>query len=387
MANQENGLLDRLDRFCDAVPRAAARPEELGDYVLFVRRSEGGWPFYARPRLGAVTAPAAADITTVRARQRELGLPESFEWIHEVKPDLLAVARSAGLDVQQAPLMVLEPEALPPAERFADLSVRLLDPDSPEFAADLLAWFTVTQAAFAPPSGPLSAPLSNPASDTGNGPDPSLPTVGAEPPEIVSVTFPTVDSGVTHSPQSATYATPGARGTMGAGAPGAGEAMGAGAPGAGEAMGAGGTMGAQEGRWGAGGTVGAPGAGATAGPRAVDLLPDDLLTQERQAIALGLRRIALADSPVSAMSDSTTPGPAAAGALNRVDGVAEIVGVGTLPAARRRGLASAVTAALAHRALADGVDLIFLAAGDDDSAVLYHRLGFRRVGTACIAAP
>jgi ribosomal protein S18 acetylase RimI-like enzyme len=346
VANQENGLLDQLDRFCDAVPRAAARPEELGDYVLFVRRSEGGWPFYARPRLGAVTAPAAADITTVRARQRELGLPESFEWIHEVKPDLLAVARSAGLDVQQAPLMVLEPEALPPAERFADLPVRLLDPDSPEFAADLLAWFAVTRAAFAPPAGPLSAPLSDPTSDAGNGSDPSLPTVAVEPPEIVTVTFPTVDSGVTHSPQ----VTPDA-------APGTGSAAGAG---------------------GAGGTVGA---------QAVDLLPDDLLTQERQGVALGLRRIALADLPAPTLSNSTVPGPAAAGALNRVDGVAEIVGVGTLPAARRRGLASAVTAALARRALTDGVDLVFLAAGDDDSAVLYHRLGFRRVGTACIAAP
>ncbi|WP_326552869.1 GNAT family N-acetyltransferase [Micromonospora sp. NBC_01813] len=333
MANQENALLDRLDRFCDAVPRAAAHPEELGEYVLFVRKEEGGWPFYARPRRGAAAAPAAADITTVRARQRELGLPESFEWIHEIHPDLLAVARSAGLHVQQAPLMVLDPDALPPVERFADLHVRLLDPDSPGFVADLAAWFIVARAAFTPPSGPLSAA---PTDSTA-----ALPTVGVTTPELVTVTFPTVDSGVTHSQQEPTNAPP-----------------------------------------------------APTDPTGADLLPESLVAQERLAISFGVRRIALADQPVPGTADPApgtadpaVVGAAAVGSLNRVDDVAEIVGVGTLPRARRRGLASAVTATLARRALADGVDLVFLAAGDDDIAVLYHRLGFRRIGTACIAAP
>ncbi|WBB94927.1 MULTISPECIES: GNAT family N-acetyltransferase [unclassified Solwaraspora] len=322
MANQENALLDRLDRFCDAVPRAAARPEELGDYVLFVRKEEAGWPFYARPRVGVTAPPAAADITTVRARQRELGLPESFGWIHEINPDLLAVARSAGLGVRQAPLMVLDPTALPPVDRFADRPVRLLDPDSFGFAADLTTWFTIAQAAFGPSGG------------TGTG----LPTVGADAPEIVTVTFPTVDNG----------------------GPGVGAPDPAGQP--------------------------APASGglATAAPPAPTIvdpaLPDALVEHERSAIADGSHTIALAGLPAGGQ-------PAAVGSLNRVDDVAEIVGVGTVAPARRQGLASAVTAALARHALATGVDLIFLAAGDDDVAMLYHRLGFRRVGTSCVAEP
>ncbi|WFE20964.1 GNAT family N-acetyltransferase [Solwaraspora sp. WMMD937] len=325
MANQENELLGRLDRFCDAVPRAAAHPEELGDYVLFVRNGEAGWPFYARPRVGVTAPPAAADITTVRARQRELGLPESFEWIHEINPDLLAVARSAGLGVRQAPLMVLDPAVLPPVDRFADRPVRLLDPDSSDFAADLTTWFTIARAAFAASDG------------TGTG----LPTVGADTPEIVTVTFPTVDNG-----------------GPGGGAP---DLTGQPTP--------------------------APGRLATTAPAATadPILPDALVDHERSAIAAGSHTIALAGLPSAELPAGGQP--AAVGSLNRVDDVAEIVGVGTVAPARRQGLASAVTAALARHALATGVDLIFLAAGDDDVAMLYHRLGFRRVGTSCIADP
>ncbi|MFY1637578.1 GNAT family N-acetyltransferase [Solwaraspora sp. WMMB335] len=326
MANQENGLLARLDRFCDAVPRAAAHFEELGDYVLFVRDGAAGWPFYARPRVGVTARPAAADITTVRARQRELGLPESFEWIHERNPDLLAVARSAGLGVQQAPLMVLDPAALAPTDRFADLSVRLLDPDSPTFAAELATWYAVTQAAFG---------------SHADGPT-ALPSVASESPEIVTVTFPTVDDG--HS------------GTVQADANGAGAAD--------SAVGS--------------AADSADGLAAVADPAAAGVA--GLVTAERLAIRSGARAIALARLPGDVRAT-------AAGSLHRVGDVAEIAGVGTLPAARRRGLASAVTLTLAGHALADGVELIFLAANDDDVAVLYHRLGFRRVGTSCIAAP
>ncbi|ROO61204.1 FR47-like protein [Micromonospora sp. Llam0] len=346
MANQENALLDRLDRFCDAVPRAAARPEELGDYVLFVRKEEAGWPFYARPRVGVTAPPAAADITTVRARQRELGLPESFEWIHEINPDLLAVARSAGLGVRQAPLMVLDPAALPPVDRFADRPVRLLDPDSPDFAADLTTWFTIAQAAFAPSGG------------AGTG----LPTVGADAPEIVTVTFPTVDNGgpggVASDPAGQSAPASGGLATAAPTAPLVTD----------EPL-------------------------VTTGPMtppvaaAVDdpALPDALVDHERSAIAAGSHTIALAGLPSAELPAGGQP--AAVGSLNRVDDVAEIVGVGTVAPARRQGLASAVTAALARHALAAGVDLIFLAAGDDDVAMLYHRLGFRRVGTSCIAEP
>lgn len=67
--------------------------------------------------------------------------------------------------------------------------------------------------------------------------------------------------------------------------------------------------------------------------------------------------------------------------------VSEIVAVGTLPAARRRGLALAVTAALVADAHARGVETLFLSADDEKVARIYARLGFRRVATALIAEP
>lgn len=70
-----------------------------------------------------------------------------------------------------------------------------------------------------------------------------------------------------------------------------------------------------------------------------------------------------------------------------VGDVAEVVGVGTLPAARRQGLALAVTAALVEQALAGGARTVFLSAGDEDVARIYGRIGFRRVATALIAEP
>jgi hypothetical protein len=105
VAQPDVDVFVRLERFYDAVPRDAAVAEDIGGFVLFLREGEG-WPFYARPRLGADT-PSAADVTAVRRRQREAGVPEAFEWVHETSPDLLAVARSAGLEVVLAPLMVL----------------------------------------------------------------------------------------------------------------------------------------------------------------------------------------------------------------------------------------------------------------------------------------
>jgi predicted GNAT family acetyltransferase len=67
--------------------------------------------------------------------------------------------------------------------------------------------------------------------------------------------------------------------------------------------------------------------------------------------------------------------------------VVEVVGVATLPVARRRGLGGAVAAALARAALGAGADTVFLSAQDDAVARVYERVGFRRVGTAGIAEP
>lgn len=277
MAHLDTDVFVRLERFYDAVPRDAAVAEEIGEFVLFVRQGEG-WPYYARPRLGSDT-PSASDVTAVRRRQRDLGEPEAFEWVHETTPDLLAVARSAGLEVLLAPLMVLEHAALVPDLPLPDASVRILDPGSPGFAADLTASRAVAHLGFGHP-----------------------PTAGT--------------------------------------------------------------------------------AGGVPGPAERDAAPplsEAMIEAQTQRYASGRFTGAVVESPAGGVLSS--------GMVQQVGDVAEIVGVATLPSARGRGYASQLTASLARRALQNGADLVFLSAGDDDVARLYSKVGFRRIGTACIAEP
>ena len=84
---------------------------------------------------------------------------------------------------------------------------------------------------------------------------------------------------------------------------------------------------------------------------------------------------------------ASTPaeGVLARGALQGAGRAAEIVGVATLPSARRRGLGAAVSARLVRHALDTGHELVFLSAASEDVARIYERVGFRRIATACIA--
>lgn len=66
------------------MPRSSARVEEHGSLVLFLQSHDGDHPFYARPAYPARGTPTVEDVVAVRARQRELGVPESFEWVHDV---------------------------------------------------------------------------------------------------------------------------------------------------------------------------------------------------------------------------------------------------------------------------------------------------------------
>ncbi|MFF9197407.1 GNAT family N-acetyltransferase [Streptomyces sp. NPDC014779] len=247
-------MLTRLENYYDSVPRSAARAEEFGPLTLFVREGEG-WPYYARPALGHTGEVPVAAVEKVRARQRELGVPEAFEWVAETTPGLRAAVEASGLVVHAHPLMVLSA----PAEAVPDLpegvTVRRVDAGDPGLASAVAAPY----AAF-----------------------------GMSP------------------------------------APGAAE-------------------------------------------------------QLATRLTAGLTRLAAAfDAAGTAL---------AAGQHQPVGAVSEVVGVGTRPEARRRGLGLAVTAALVADARALGVETVFLSATDADVARLYARLGFRTVGTALIAEP
>jgi N-acetylglutamate synthase-like GNAT family acetyltransferase len=270
-------VLEQLEGFYDAVPRAGARTEDHGPLTLFVRNG-AGWPYYARSALGHPGPVTAADVARVRARQRELGVPEAFEWVDETAPTLRAAAEEAGLAVHTHPLMVLDPAAAepgPPASSVLSegLSVRIL----------------------------ASA-------------DPALPT---------ALTVPHL-----------AFADPGTH-------------------------------------------IG------TAGTNSLTALVP--LHADPAAVERATTRINAGLTVFAAAVDGTTA--LCAGQYNPVGEVCEIVGIGTLPAARRRGLAYAVTAALVEDALAHGLRTVFLSAGDEDVARIYARLGFRRVGTALIAEP
>ncbi|WP_342668314.1 GNAT family N-acetyltransferase [Actinoplanes subtropicus] len=228
-----------------------------------------------------------------------MGVPEAFEWVHETTPDLLAVARSAGLEVLLAPLLVLDPAALVPDLPVPGATVSLLDPSSPTYASDLAASRAVANLAFADP--PAATPLEEVTAVATEPAQPLEPALLVEP----------------------------------------------------------------------------------AGPAERDAATQPL----SEAMVEGFRARAADGTYVSAVVTSPADGILAGGILMRSGDVAEVAGVSTLPSARRRGYASQLTAALARRALADHVSLVFLSAGNDDVARLYTRVGFRRIGTACIAEP
>ncbi|MEI2776276.1 MAG: GNAT family N-acetyltransferase [Tetrasphaera sp.] len=79
-------------------------------------------------------------------------------------------------------------------------------------------------------------------------------------------------------------------------------------------------------------------------------------------------------------------GAAAGGGSHNPRGTTtELVGIAVIPRARRIGLGAAIASALVADAERLGIDTVFLSAQDEAVARVYERVGFRRVGTACIA--
>jgi GNAT superfamily N-acetyltransferase len=274
----EADLLERIEAYFDAAPRAAADVEQHGALTLFVSRIP--WRFYGRPRFGVAEDIGADDVAAVRERQRELGVREAFEWVHETTPSLAGAAAAAGLEVMRVPLLALDPERWTPAPAPAGIGVRMLGADD----RALVAAQAAIELAFTAPA------------DTGH----------AGRPEI----------------------EPGA-------------------------------------------------AGPEARDRASAQIGDLGFLRER--LRRGLTALAVAESE--------SEGPLAAGSHQPVGTVSEVTGVGTLLAARRRGIGTALTGRLVEDAREGGAEIVFLSAAGDEIARMYERLGFRRLGTACFGYP
>ncbi len=67
-----------------------------------------------------------------------------------------------------------------------------------------------------------------------------------------------------------------------------------------------------------------------------------------------------------------------------LDGITEAAGIGTLPAYRGRGIAAAVTAAIARRGFENGLAQVFLTAANERAGRVYQRVGFEPAPTVQI---
>ena len=116
MAQDPDVEIAELEQYYDTLPRRFATAEEVGPFTLFVDAA-AGWTWYARPCLGGAGRYDAAAVAAVLARMRELGVPETIEWTHDVTPGLVDAVRAEGtLDsLEELPLMVLR-GAPPPAQ-------------------------------------------------------------------------------------------------------------------------------------------------------------------------------------------------------------------------------------------------------------------------------
>ncbi|MEW2400091.1 GNAT family N-acetyltransferase [Streptomyces sp. NPDC046862] len=264
-----NSLRARIEQYYATMPLLFSDAEEFGSLRLFVRKNPGtsydGGPGHAQPTAEGASAVTAADIARVRARQRELVVPEAFEWLAEVAPGLRDRIEAAGLPVSERPLMVIDPHH-PVPQRPVPEGVRLhvLTPDDPALPASL----ALPRLAFA---------------EQGT----AVGSAGHE--ELSAV--------------------------------------------------------------------------------ADELSKDGTVTSIRPTIRAGHKTIIAALDP-----DGT---PLAVGHYHPAHGTTEIGGIGTLPTARRQGLAAAITTALVNHAREHGVGTIFLAHAEDAVARIYTRLGFR----------
>ncbi|MEY9996986.1 ribosomal protein S18 acetylase RimI-like enzyme [Streptomyces sp. V4I8] len=273
-----DSLRDRIKQYYATVPLLFSDAEEFGSLRLFVRRKPGapyyGGPSHAQPIADGTAAVTAADVARVRARQRELGVPEAFEWLAEAAPTLRACLEAADLPVAERPLMALDPHRpVDPPPLPAGVTLRVLTAD-----------------------------------------DSALPAVLALP----RLAF------------------------------------------------------AEEGT-----EMGSAGREELSAA-AEELTADGTVATTRPTIRAGHKTL------IAALAADGTP--LAVGHYHLANGTTEIGGIGTLPVARRQGLAAAVTAALVSHARDRGASTVFLAYAEDAVARIYSRLGFRPADSTLLIA-
>jgi ribosomal protein S18 acetylase RimI-like enzyme len=101
--------------------------------------------------------------------------------------------------------------------------------------------------------------------------------------------------------------------------------------------------------------------------RATEEVTEDDCEDLRDALRRGgLAFLARLDGRPAGIASCTLP----------MDGLTELTGIATLPAFRRLGIATAITAAAARAAFGSGVEAAFLTAGDDHAGRVYQRAGF-----------
>ncbi|MEY2244019.1 GNAT family N-acetyltransferase [Streptomyces sp. BF23-18] len=142
MRHMSNPLCACIEQYYATVPLLFADAEEFGPLRLFVRKEPGspyyGGPSHAQPTAESAGSVTATDIARVRARQRELGVPEAFEWLAEAAPALRARMAAVGLPVAERPLMALDAHFPVPPQPLPDgVTIRELTADDPALPAVL----------------------------------------------------------------------------------------------------------------------------------------------------------------------------------------------------------------------------------------------------------
>ena len=122
------------------------------------------------------------------------------------------------------------------------------------------------------------------------------------------------------------------------------------------------------------------------GPVDVQDVPVDTSPEARARLRALRERIASGRTVLMVAVDKGEPVAVGSHQPVDVDGteVSEIVGVATSPRLRGRGLGAGMASALVAHAT-ETADMVFLAAGDDDVARVYERVGFARLATSAVA--